>query len=270
MRLDNSAAGTFVFCPQKYLERYLHELEPQRESDDLLFGSRLHALRQSYFLKLASGKGLETEPLLNPELEAEAQMTWAAYRAHWIKEDFRVVETERTRVVPLPGGRHELVVKMDAVVRNKFGVLQVNDLKTERRTSNNNSPETWAARPQISGYVYAARILYPSEKVSDEVLMDFIKRASPGKQKGPEFWRDSPRRNPQQIAEDCAYFNWIGDQIEECQRSGYWPKFGENCKRGNFRCDYYPLHIQNDEARERLVERYFRPAEQYLQIEESL
>jgi len=288
VRLDNSAAGEFRKCPLKYFEKRIAKfpgaevlgIEPATARDDLDFGSRFHALRQQYYCRLA-GKPVPPDiPLASVELEAEAQATWAAYLAHWLEEDFQLVEVEQTRVVPLfeyrrePGDevyhryptRHELVVKMDAVIRNKYGMLQVNDLKTERRSSNNNTPEHWAAKPQISLYVYAARVLYPHCRVSDEVLMDFVKRSSPGKQKGPEFWRDTPRRSEQQIASDLRDLIWVADQIETCERTGYFPRFPDACKMSNWRCDFYDLHVNAQEARDAILAKKFQPATPYLDI----
>lgn len=277
MRLDNSASKIFKECPLKFFERYEAKfpdsqavgLELANESaDGRLFGSRMHELLHEYRAKLAGKPIAEFAPCASSAIESEAQICFAAYQAAYPVEPFEVIEAEQTRVVPLPGGKHELVVKLDALVRSKaHGCLQVLDTKTQSRASSNNDPEHWAARPQVSLYLYAARILYPTEEVSDEIILDLIRRQSPKGQAGPEFHRDSPRRSEHQIDKAVRDICWVADQIESMRASGYYPAFEDACKMGNWKCSYYNLHVIEG-AREDLLKRYFKPAEPYLEVQE--
>ena len=271
MRIDNSQAQKFRKCP-KYVEERYHQkypgselvgIEPAIESDGRDFGKRMHQLLHEHRARLKGSPIKDFPPLANAKLEQECQSTLAAYLGHYPVEPWEVVEAERTQVVPLSGG-HELVVKLDAIVRNRHGVLQVLDTKTQARTSNNNDAEHWAARPQVALYIYAARFLWPKETVSDEIILDLVRRQSPTGLLGPEFHRDSPRRTPQQIEEAVRDIVWVADRIEEAQRTGFWTGFRDNCKIGNWKCDYFHLHNQPEAARDDLL-RKFRPAEPYLE-----
>jgi hypothetical protein len=275
-------------------------IEAIHETDARDFGKRMHALLHEHRAVLRGTPLPKPFPTAhNQAVEREAQATFAAYLAHYPVEPFEIFETEKVQVVPLPdwcpkclsrdtqmdaarrnegvawlvcvdcgvtfkGGRHELVVKLDAIVRNRWGELQVLDTKTQSRKSNNNDAEHWAARPQPALYIYAARILYPKEKVSDEIILDLVRRQSPTGLLGPEFHRDTPRRTPRQIDEAVADIVWVADRIEESQKSAFWPCFRDNCKKGNWRCDYFFLHNQPEEARVDLL-RKFKPAEPYLE-----
>jgi hypothetical protein len=290
MRIDNSQANTFRKCPlkerEKYHERYpgseLVGIEPAVESTDLQFGARMHQLLHEHRARLKGVPIKEFPPLVDDKLEKECQSTYAAYLAHYPVEPWEVVEAEKTYVVPLwrpheeevawsmglegqqVGPKHELVVKLDAIVRNQHGILQVMETKNQRRSSQNNDAEHWAARPQVALYIYAARHLWPKEKISDEIILDLIRRQSPTGLLGPEFHRDSPRRSPCQIEEAVRDIVWVADRIEEAERTGFWPGFRDNCKIGNWKCDYYSLHNSPDAARADLL-RKFRPAEPYLE-----
>jgi hypothetical protein len=302
VKLDNSAAAKWRSCPKEYEERYVQiypgselvGIEAIHETDHREFGHRMHQLLHEHRAALRGtplAKPFATSH--NQAVEREAQATFAAYLAHYPVEPFEVFETEKVQVVPLYhtccGERceavpkpaigkpfevcrrcrrefpaHELVVKLDAIVRNRWGELQVLDTKTQSRKSNNNDAEHWAARPQPALYIYAARILYPKEKVSDEIILDLVRRQSPTGLLGPEFHRDTPRRPPRQIDEAVADIVWVADRIEESQKSAFWPCFRDNCKKGNWKCDYFQLHNSPDAARDDLL-RKFRPAEPYLE-----
>lgn len=297
MRIDSSAAKLWRKCGLAYRERYAEHhpaapevigIEPQAESDSLLFGARMHDL-----LHIHRGGKRADVPLADARLEREAQATLAAYIGHYPVEPFEIVEAEQTRVVPLPAycryckrrehepnpacphqhdegrpvyGAHELVVKLDALVRNQYGALQVLDTKTQSRQSNNNDAEHWAARPQISLYIYAARLLYPDAQVSDEVILDLIRRQSPKGQEGPEFHRDTPRRSAAQIESDIRDLCAIADEIEMAQRTGFWPANRDACKIGRWRCDYFALHVPSEVNRPDVLLRDFKPAEPYLDV----
>lgn len=304
MKIDHSAAKMWRKCPLSYYERYVAQypgatvigIEPASDRDNLSFGSRMHELLNIHRATLG---GLPVPKIETPPaspIENEAQATLAAYIGHYPVEDFTIVELEQTREVELPRfcegcfaqlqrqghvyycdnceqshsnlTTHSLIVKLDALVRNRHGILQVLDTKTEGRQSKSNDPEHWAMRPQVSLYVWAARQLYPKEKVSDEVIIDIIRRQSDKGQVGAEFRRDTPRRSDVQIQGDLMDMLWVADQIEDCDRTGIWPAFRDNCKIGSFKCDYYRLHVgpRSDD----ILQHDYKPAEAYLQIEDAI
>jgi hypothetical protein len=276
MRIDNSMAKAWRKCPLEYYEKYIAKytgselvgIETARGNTTARdFGKRMHELLHEH-----------REPGIKPvfpeapdaAIEAEAQSTFAAYLAHYPVEPFTVVQAERTQVVPLFDSmkreRHQLIVKLDTLVRNRQGELQVLDVKTQNRASNNNDAEHWAARPQVALYVYAARLLYPKEKVSDEVIIDLIRRQSDKGLVGPEFHREHPRRNALQIHEAVLDLIWVADRIEEMERSGFWPTNRDACKVGNWKCDYFDLHNFATEARADILRKSYKPAEPYLEL----
>jgi hypothetical protein len=243
-------------------------IESKFEARDALnFGSRVHQLLHEHRARLAGKPIASFAPCAEP-LESEAQAAYAGYLAEYPREPFEVVEAEQTRVVPLPGGRHELVVKLDALVRNRYGTLQVLDTKTEGRSANSNDPESWAAKPQVALYVWAARQLYPREDVSGEIILDVIRRQSPKGVERASFRRDSPRRSDAQIADAVREITDTADRIEARRAAGGWyPGNRDNCKRGWQRCEYYNLHVF-DEAREVVLARDYKAAEPYLEVTE--
>lgn len=223
-------------------------------------------------------------------IESEAQATLAAYEAHYVR-DFEYLESERTSRVPclrgcpecggegspkisLPDDQrickscghqftiHELVVKLDAVVRFGDKTIGPMDTKSEGRPGYN-TREDWSGRTQAKAYLYALERLYPHEKVS-RLVVDVVTRASPKARRGPLFTRlDDIRSTPEAIEEAIQNISLVGDDIEHARRVGFWRSNMNLCKRGWERCDYFLLHV---EGRTEANLRKYRPAEQYLDL----
>lgn len=224
----------------------------------------------------------------NPAIEAEAQATLAAYDAHYVR-DLEYLESERTHVLQLPRlcphcagqgqpalpqdqrvcgecnrqfTQHELVVKLDAVVRHADGTIGPFDTKTESR-SGYNDRASWAGRTQGRLYLWALKALYPDQRVS-RLIVDVVQRASPKMRRGPVFIRlDDISSTPEALEEAIRNLNYVADRIEEHRRTNWWPANMNNCKKGWERCDFYSLHIDG-RTPENL--RKFRAAEQYLEV----
>jgi hypothetical protein len=264
MRIDNSAAKMFLACPLMYKERYEENLElTARDTEGLDFGTRWHTLQAGrHSLAPLPNHAI---PLPDARLEAECQATFAAYLQHYGPEVREVVDVERTLVVPLktqpcsgPGGTeedrkrctrchgtgievvHELAFKIDLLLREPEG-LAILDYKTEKRSSQYNTPESWAARSQVGLYQWAAARHY-NEAVS-ALYLDVTTRGSPKGQEGPAFRRDRLIRTREQQEMAVANIIWVADQIEAMRLSGFWPSNTERCRDGWRRCDYFQLHV---------------------------
>lgn len=294
IRIDNSGANAWRKCPASYFEKHEKGIERNWEDPTALdFGKRVHQLLEEHYLDLAGRPRAPYPEHANDAVELEAQALIAAYRNQYPVEDFEVVDVERVFEIPLCGGcdhglklefilvmdgrwglfqcpscgkpaRHTYRGKMDAVVRDReSGQLEILEHKTQSRSSLRNHPEAWAARSQASLYIWAGEQIY-GEPFRD-ILLNVLKRQSPKGQIGPEFPpRQRLQRTEEQKAEAVRDIVWVADQIEQCQRTGVWPKFTESCKDGNFSCDFYQPHTYgwSDE----LLHAKFKPAEKYLDM----
>jgi hypothetical protein len=242
-----------------YAERYVQNIEPAWEREHLDFGSRMHELLAGWYSSQQVGGALK-----NSRLEDEAQAMFAAYQAFYPREDFEVLDVERTLKVQIPDTTHTYVFKMDALVRLPSGLLSVLDHKTESRNSHSNRPEAWASRPQVGLYQWAAEQIH-GEKFGP-VTINILRRGTEGGKFGPEFRRDEPTRTPQQMAANVRWLVKTADLIEECERTGYWPDNRNGCMQGPYRCDYYDLHNDWGGASRDLVQLKYRPAKEYLDV----
>lgn len=289
MKIDNSQAKAFLICGLYWKERYANNLEPDRKSDALSFGTRVHQLLECRHLLLAGRDIPDFPPLEDPALEAEAQLTFAAYEAHYPEEPFEVVDVERYFEVPVGQCRecswkkgfkevqgyceshydnhnpyrHTYCGEFDAIVRMKdSGRLRVLETKTERRGSKDNLPDAWIVKSQVGLYQYAAEQIY-NEPI-EAIILNVITRQSPKGQERPSFRRDNLYRSPAQQREAVRNLVWVADRIEECRRDGFFPANRNNCVSGfGWHCPYYDLHA-TEERSEELVKAKFRPAEKYL------
>lgn len=250
-------------CPWAYAERYIHEIEPLRQTDALGFGTRLHQLLEEHYKGLPSGTLFP--PSTNPEVENEVQVMFAAYKAHYPVEDFDVVAVEQFFKVPLPDSPHEYCGEFDSIIRMKdTGRLKVFETKTEKRGSKNNSPEAWAMRPQVGLYIWAAEQIYGEE--FDGICLNVCSRQSPAGREPCSFRRDALERAPEDKERAVRNITWVADQIEHMRQDcgdAEWPFDGENCCKLNWKCDYYALH-RYGKTPETLVK--FQPAEEYLAL----
>lgn len=255
MRIDNSAAKTFLECPLKYFERYENNLElTVRDREGLDFGTRFHELQNLRFKTC-------TQTPLEARLEAEVQATFAGYLQQYPADNWQVVDVERTQEVPLSFSAHTLAVKMDLVFREPNGGLCILDYKTEKRGSPYNTPDSWAARAQVGLYQYAAEIIY-GEPIA-ALWLDVTTRQSPKGQEPPLYARQRLVRTRAQMLSAVKNIVWVADQVEQMRTTGFWPSNTEGCMRGRYRCDYYPLHVI---GRTDGNLRQFKQAEPYLDL----
>ena len=202
-------------------------------------------------------------PEARPEIEAEAQLTFAAYEAHYPEEAFEVEGVEEYFEVPLPDSEHTYIGEFDAIVRMKdSGKLWLFETKTEKRGSKTNLPDSWQQKSQVGLYLWAAEQKYAEQ--FEGILLNIITRQSPKGQERPGFRRDSLVRTRGQQQEAVRNLVWIADQIEGCHRTGFWPSNRNRCVgEWGWKCDYYPLHA-TEERSEELVKIKYQKAEEYL------
>lgn len=268
MKIDNSGAEIWSFCPRKYQEVYVNGWTRQDNSDARGFGGRVHELLASHFLKQDRPTEFSEEV---PDFVAdEAEELFAAYVAHYPVEDFDVLDVERYFEVPIPESDHVYIGKLDGVVRDQgSGRLRVFEHKTEARGAKSNLPEVWAARSQVSLYMWATEKLYG--EAPESIILDVLTRRSPAGRIPPTFRRDSLQRSSAQQAEAVRNIKWIADEIVKCSSEfgeDNWPAFMGNCNRGGFKCDFYLAHVvaesQVIELDELTRNRYYALAEDYL------
>jgi PD-(D/E)XK nuclease superfamily len=273
--------------PSRDFGTRMHQLLHERRLDRMGFrpNGQLHSESQC-----PPGEFIRSPEWPSEDIEAEAQATLAAYEAHYIR-DYEYIESERTSTVPLDrpcpecGGRglakldiqtnqrvcrechkiftiHELVVKLDAVVRHGDETIGPMDTKTESKPGYN-TREDWAGRTQAKIYLYALGALYPDQRVS-RLVVDVVSRGSPKARRGPIFYRhDDIGSSPEGLEEAIRNVNYVADRIEAHRREGWWPANMNACKKGWERCDYFDLHVLGRSA-ENL--RKYKPAEQYLDL----
>jgi hypothetical protein len=156
--------------------------------------------------------------------------------------------------------QHELVVKLDAVVRYPDGTIGPFDTKTESRQGYN-TREDWSGRTQAKIYLYALGALYPEQRVS-RLTVDVVSRQSPKARRPTIFYRiDDISSTPDALAEAIRNVNYVADRIEEHRKQNWWPANMNACKRGWERCDFFDLHVIG-RTPESL--RKYKAAEQYL------
>jgi hypothetical protein len=307
MEIDNSGANEFRTCPLLYFESWLAQgtgLEPKslgNEVTPLALGSRIHELLEEHYNQVRPNPpdGYREYPSsLNEALENEAQMIIAAYKAKYPIEDFDIVDVERTFKVELPElcifcyssntqdmhlhddfrclncyslfkrRNHIYTGKIDVVFRNREnGMLNIMDHKSEKRRSNSNRPQKWAARDQASLYLWAAKAIY--KEPIERFIVNILKRPSDKFIEPPIFPdRQKLERTPEQIEIAIRDIVFIADEIERYQRifkDKVWPSVKEECDNGFYQCNFYLPHVfgwSPDILREK-----FQPKTPYLQIE---
>jgi hypothetical protein len=293
MEIDNSAANEFRTCPLLHQETRLAEgtgLELQPYGNDVTpldLGSRVHELEEEYYRELQGNPREPYPESPNPALEMEAQVIMAGYKAKYPVEEFEIVDVERTFKVQLPDlcprcyrgygavkmdayphvvckecghmfgpGRHIYTGKIDVTFRLPGrNLLDIMDHKTEKRRSNSNRPQKWAARDQASLYLWAAQHIY--QEPIGNFYVNILKRPSEKFQEPPTFPdRQKLERTPQQIETAVRDIVFIADEIERYKRifgDGVWPSNREECDNGFYQCDFYLPHTYgwSPEIRER-------------------
>lgn len=261
MKIDNSRAKSWFECPLGYKERYVNNLEPVGKWETVGFGTRLHQLLEVRHNAHRGAAPAAYPPCIDPGLEAEAQLTFAAYEACYPEEPFDIEGVEEYFEVPL--GNHLYVGEFDAIVRMKdSGRLRLFETKTEKRGSKTNNPDSWQQKSQVGLYLWAAEEKYGEQ--FEGIILNVITRQSPAGQERPRFRRDDLVRTSVQRREAVENITWIAGQIESCAESGFWPSNRNKCvSEWGWKCDYFPLHSTEDSS-EALVKIKFKPAEEYL------
>lgn len=275
MKIDNSRAKTWWHCPLGYWERYVNNLEPaNRNGDALSFGTRVHQLLEEHH----GGEEKGFTPLVDGVLEAEAQLTIEAYKAYYPTEEFRVIECERYFEVGLPCPEclehpcrpgcerdldHIYCGEFDMIVEMKeSGRKRLFETKTEKRGGRQNHPVAWQQKSQVGLYLWAAQQVYGEE--FEGIILNVITRQSPKGECQPSFRRDDLVRTHGQQQEAVKNITWVADQIDLCERTGYYATNRNNCVEGfGWQCDYMPLH-STEERSEELIQIRYKQAEQYL------
>ena len=244
MKIDNSRAQAFRTCPDKYKERYINNLEKDWHSDasPFEFGRRMHQLLEERLLALNGDDYSSPYPASESEtIELECQSTLAAYNAHWPSEPFDVVAAEQVFAVAIPGTEHVYTGKFDAVIRyNKAepvydGQLAILEHKTEKRNALKNLPEAWAARSQVSLYVWAAERLYGERP--RHILLDVLRRASEKGREPATFFRDILERTVEQSEAAINDLVYVADAIEYLESHWdveRWPQNTNECCIGRW------------------------------------
>src|ERR1700722_1628253 len=163
MDLDNSAMKEWKKCQKYFLERRIVGIEPKVQSEPLSFGTRVHQLLEEWFKGQMGGSWTAPPTTLSEELEAEAQVLVAGYKARYPEELYRVIDVERGFAIDIPGTSHRYTGKIDVMFEGPGDRITIMDHKTERRGSKDNTPESYTCTTQASLYPWAAEIYYGKE-----------------------------------------------------------------------------------------------------------
>lgn len=236
---------------------------PKEDYTPLEFGDWMHKLLE---MKVRPDVSYNIPP--NDALQLEAEIMLNKYSQHYPKEEWDIVDVERTILVQLPDSKHILALKIDLVVRkHSNGHLTIIDHKTEGRGTKSNLPQKWAARDQASLYLWAARQYY--QEPVDNFVVDILTRQSRAGQIDPSFpERQILERTQLQIGLAIRDIIYVADQIEYCKKTYgnhmIWPANREHCYT-YFPCDFYTIHLFGDD--DNMQEYKFQTRKEYLQLE---
>src|SRR6267378_5981636 len=299
MDIDNSRASCFRRCAWEFYEAYLRNgtgvepiLPPGEGYSPLLFGARMHERLEEYY------KGvLKYPPNPNDILETEAEIMMQAYQARYPEAVIDIVDIERTFKVALPVfcpqcyqipepvnndddefyckecgevgflNHHVLIGKIDLVVRNAEGKLDIWDHKTEKRGAKSNLPQKWGARDQASLYLWAAERIY--KEAIGNFYVNVLTRQSEKGQIGPSFPPERQKLERNQRAIDIAIRDIVvvADEIERYKRifkDGEWPSNREMCYGWGY-CPFYQIHRYGEDP-SLIIENRYQPKKEYLQL----
>lgn len=267
MHIDNSRANLFRNCPERFRWRYQQNLEKRWDDNTspFAFGTRIHELLEQHFKGLGGIPYEPYEPHPNETVESEAQSALAAYCAHYPVEPFLVMAVEQVFSIPVPGTCHTYTGKFDAIIRYPNDDIAILEHKSEKRNGLKNLPEAWAARSQVSLYMWAAKQLYG--KWPAHILLDVLRRQSDKGQEPPTFYRDCLERTEAQATEAIEDLVYVADRVEALRVSradSPWPRSTDHCMIGRFQCDYFPLcHIG---VTPELIQIKYQKAKEYLTL----
>jgi len=300
LEIDNSKASCFRECAWKYFEQYerngtgieLIPIEAEGYSS-LDYGGRVHERLEEYYKGI-----LKYPPHQNEILETEAEIMMQAYQARYPEAVLDIVDVERTFKVGLPDlcpecyigigvfkldsgaylvcpecghmflpWRHVLIGKIDLVLRNAEGKLDIWDHKTEKRGAKSNLPQKWGARDQASLYLWAAERIY--KEAIGNFYVNVLTRQSEKGQIGPSFPAERQKLERNQRAIDIAIRDIVvvADEIERYKRifkDGEWPSNREMCYTWGF-CPFYQVHRYGEDP-SLIIENRYQPKKEYLQL----
>ncbi len=164
------------------------------------------------------------------------------------------------------GNRHIYTGKIDVVFRDKDGILNIMDHKSEKRRSNSNHPKKWAATDQASLYLWAASKIY--QEPIGNFYVNVLKRPSDKLQEGPIFPdRQRLERTQEQIDIAVRDIVFIADEIERYKAifgKNLWPSNRQNCSINNWDCTFYLPHTFG--WSEAIRQEKFQPKTPYLKL----
>jgi len=241
----------------------------------------------------------------NDILETESEIMMQAYQARYPEAVLDIVDVERTFKVQLPGlchhcyqgnfggpeyytdgpadenwgrwclnckrwvlcGSHVLIGKIDLVIRNEEGKLDIWDHKTEKRGAKSNLPQKWGARDQASLYLWAAERIY-KEPIGN-FYVNVLTRQSEKGQVGPSFPAEQQKLERNQRAIDIAIRDIVvvADEIERYKRifkDGEWPSNREMCFGWGY-CPFYQIHRYGEDP-SLIIENRYQAKKEYLQL----
>lgn len=208
----------------------------------------MHELLEERLLLLKGQPRPAYPPSPIESVELECQATLAGYNAHWPVEPFCVVDVERVFEVAIPGTEHVYTGKFDGIIRYKEapyeGQLAILEHKTEKRSALKNLPEAWAARSQVSLYMWAADRIYNERPA--HILLDVIRRASEKGQEPATYYRDILERTEAQSFQALSDLTYVADRIEWLEGhwdTERWPQTTDSCCVGRWKCDYFEKHV---------------------------
>lgn len=165
MKLSPSSYDAFWACPEKY--RLSRLIQPAATAAPLRQGVAFHALLEAsrngwdatrLSAMLAGASTPSGETLSVTAAEAEDVSAW--FQA-WVDRfpPMQSVAVERWFEVPLLGGRHTLLGRLDTVVRSAEQTLWVHEIKTDSSPSEDKAQLEWPRRMQLRAEVAGARSL---------------------------------------------------------------------------------------------------------------
>lgn len=253
LRLSVSRLKMAQECGEKYNLRYNLKWRPRIESANLVFGSVVHSVIESYLISLHRGVAFDCESAFRGRWKAETAKTAISYSSIWSQDKLEETgarlcaqfpeywESTGYSVLVLPDGSLFLEKKMsikvqgievpfipDLVVMTSEGKILVLDLKTP-------------AQPSFDGYVELDEQLalyqlgvethggpWGIDRVDGVGLIEFIKRPVPQTSKGRGPYIAEPtiagRRSNEQIAHLLQSMLAEADNIQHgrlYRRTGY-------------------------------------------------
>ena len=259
---DSSKISTFQTCPRKYFFTYVLGLGWSTPNHDLVFGSAWHeAMERLLKLYWANDKSYD-EAFIKEALKAftecyrqdfdeltdleydknpgRAEIALQQYIKKYADDDFNVLGIEQYFKIFL-SNEHLLVGKLDAIIENANGDVEVLEHKTTKWTATVWA-EQWSNKIQINNYSLIAYVLYEKYKgiiingakffpKNNDFQRVYIRKgvhALEDALTNVTYWMDLIRMNFQLLAESDPNSNSLKA----------FPKNGESCIKYNRTCPF--------------------------------